>query len=225
MNCDSFHEQLAELAVGSLDTTDRTHLYNHAAACAPCQLALENMSAVADRLLEECPEIEPPPGFEQRVLTQLVNGSDIVAAAALMGRGRTRLRLVAIVGSLLLISAGVSGAAVRHFDERENHASVLHPLRAGTIIRADGRPSGKVTLVDRPRPMLLVTIDHPRPFTGRVNCELESTIGQKSVVGSWSYDDVEAGAWAVGLTPEWLSSTRMRILDASGKLMASADLA
>ncbi len=223
MNCDSFHDQLAELAVGTLDAADRSILLRHAAGCASCQVALDKMSAVADRLLEETPEIEPPPGFEQRVLTQLA-GSGTATTTGTAGRSPNRLRNMALVGCLLLTAAALSGGAVRHFDERENNGSALHLVRAGTIVRADGRPSGRVTLIDRPRPMLLVSIDHPRPFTGRVNCELESALGAKSVVGSWSYDDVEAGVWAVGLTPEWLTSTHMRVLDTSGKLMASADL-
>jgi hypothetical protein len=222
MNCDSFQEHLAELAVGGLDGPERTSLLAHAATCSGCQASLERISAVADRILEETVEIEPPPGFEQRVLSRL---SAATAAPLAVERRATQGRTLALVACLVLLAGALSAATVRHFDEREQAATALRPVRTGTIVRADGRPSGQAMLVAQPRPMLVITIDHPRQFAGRVNCELENADGQKAIVGSWSYDDVEAGAWAVGVTPEQLTSTRMSVLDAAGTVMSSAALA
>jgi hypothetical protein len=227
MNCDLFHERLAELAVGSLDAPERTDVLAHAARCAPCQSALERMSVVADRILDETPEIEPPPGFEQRVLSQLstaTTGTNALAATGTTGRPPLRMRSLALVACLVLLAATASAVIVRNLDEREQLSTVLHPVRTGTIVRADGRPSGQVTLADQPRPLLVITIDHPRQFAGRVSCELEAANGQKVLVGSWSYDDIEAGAWSVGLTAEQLTSVRMNVVDATGKVLSSAQL-
>jgi hypothetical protein len=230
MTCENFRDDVAELAVGSLDAPERADLLGHASSCATCQALLEQHSATADRLLEEVLEIEPPPGFEQRVLAQLgttSTGSTSTGTTSteLTGRVRAvRWRNLALVACLLAAVAIASGAVVRSWDEREQSAS-LHTIRRGTIVRADGRPSGQVQVVDLPRPMLLVSIDHPRPFTGRVTCEMEGADGQRAIVGSWSYDDVEAGVWAVGLPPEWLHAVRMNVLDTTGKVLSSAALA
>ena len=41
------------------------------------------------------------------------------------------------------------------------------------------------------------TIDSPKPSTNRVSCELVLPDGTAVTVGSWGYDDVAGGAWAV----------------------------
>jgi hypothetical protein len=224
MTCEDFKNQVAELAVNGLDAPERADLLGHAASCATCQALLEQHSTVADRLLNEVLEIEPPPGFEQRVLAQLGTPSaGAVSTEAARRVGGARWRNLVLVACLLAAVAVASGAIVRSWDEREQSTSI-HVARRGTIQRADGRPSGQVQLVDQPRPMLLVSIDHPRPFTGRVNCEMEAADGQKAIVGSWSYDDVEAGVWAVGLSAEWVHAVRMNVLDTTGKVLSSAVL-
>ncbi len=225
MTCDEFREQLAELAVGGVDASERNDLLSHTAACASCQMALEQMTTVADRVLDETLEIEPPAGFEQRVLSHL----NAAPLAATVSAPRARVRTAVLVACALAAGsiATVLGAnAVRDRDgARARPSAAAHVVRQGTLIRKDGRPNGQVMLVDQPRAMVIVTIDHPRPFTGRVNCELELPNGQKSVVGSWSYDEVESGAWAVGIPDESLSAIRMNVLDTTGAVAASSSLA
>jgi hypothetical protein len=220
MTCEEFREQLAELAVGGIDASERNDLLSHAAVCASCQMALEQMTTVADRVLDETLEIEPPPGFEQRVLSHL-NAAPLVTVTAPRARVRTAV-LIACALAAGSITTVLAANAVR---DRAQPSTAVHAVRRGTLIRKDGRPNGQVVLVDEPRAMVIVTIDHPRPFTGRVSCELELANGQKSVVGSWSYDDVESGAWAVGIPSESLTAIRMNVLDTTGAVAASSALA
>jgi hypothetical protein len=219
MTCDEFQEQLAELAVGGIDASEHNDLLIHTAACASCQMALEQMTTVADRVLDETLEIEPPPGFEQRVLTGL-NAAPLATVSAPRARVRTAVLLACALAAGSIATVLVANA-VR---DRAQPTAAVHAVRRGTLIRKDGRPNGQVMLVDQPRAMVVVTIDHPRPFTGRVNCELELANGQKSVVGSWSYDDVEGGAWAVGIPDEDLTAIRMNVLDTTGAVAASSTL-
>jgi hypothetical protein len=219
MTCDEFREQLAELAVGGIDASDRTGLLSHAAICASCQMALEQMTTVADRVLDETLEIEPPPGFEQRVLSHL-NTVPLAPVSATRARVRTAVLVACALAAGSVATVLVANAA----RDRAEPSRAVHEVRHGTLIRKDGRPNGQVTLVDQPRAMVIVTIDHPRPFTGRVNCELELANGQKSVVGSWSYDEVESGAWAVGIPDESLNAIRMNVLDTTGAVAASSTL-
>jgi hypothetical protein len=219
MTCDEFREQLAELAVGGIDASERNDLLSHAAACASCQMALEQMTTVADRLLDETLEIEPPPGFEQRVLGHL-NTIPLAPVGALRARVRTAVLIACALAAGSIATLLASNAA----RDRVQPSTAVHAVRHGTLVRKDGRPNGQVTLVDEPRAMVIVTIDHPRPFNGRVSCELELANGQKSVVGSWSYDEVESGAWAVGIPDESLAAIRMNVLDTTGAVAASSTL-
>jgi hypothetical protein len=219
MTCDTFRDQLAELAVGGIDASERNDLLSHAATCATCQMTLEQMAAVADRLLDETPEIEPPPGFEQRVLSHLNT-----APLATVRAPRARIRTAVLVACAVAAGSIATVLAANALRDRAQPRSAVHALRHGTLVRKDGRPNGQVTLVDQPRAMVIVTIDHPRPFTGRVSCELEFANGNKVIVGSWSYDDVEGGAWAVGIPDESLTAIRMNVLDATGATAASSTL-
>jgi hypothetical protein len=220
MTCSEFREQLAELAVGGIDASERNDLLSHTAACASCQIALEQMTTVADRVLDETLEIEPPPGFEQRALSHL-NAAPLVASVR---APRARVRAAVLVACALAAGSIATVLGANAVRDRAQPSSAVHAVRQGTLIRKDGRPNGQVMLVDQPRAMVIVTIDHPRPFTGRVNCELVLPNGQKSVVGSWSYDDVESGAWAVGIPDESLTAIRMNVLDTTGAVVASSTL-
>ena len=219
MTCDEFREQLAELAVGGIDASERNDLLRHTAHCASCQMALEQMTTVADCVLDETLEIEPPPGFEQRVLSRL-NAAPLATVSA----PRARVRTAVLVACALAAGSIATVLVANTVRDRAQPSAAVHAVRHGTLIRIDGRPNGQVMLVDQPRAMVIVTIDHPRPFTGRVNCELELPNGHKSVVGSWSYDDVESGAWAVGIPDESLTAIRMNVLDTTGAVAASSTL-
>ncbi len=223
MTCDEFREQLAELAVGGIDASERNDLLSHTAVCASCQMALEQMTTVADRVLDETLEIEPPPGFEQRVLSHLY-AAPLVAVSAPRARVRTAVLVACALAAGSIATVLVANAARDRDLAQTRPSAAVHAVRHGILIRKDGRPNGQVVLVDQPRAMVIVTIDHPRPFTGRVSCELELPNGQKSVVGSWSYDDVESGAWAVGIPDETLTATRMNVLDTTGAVAASSTL-
>lgn len=220
MTCNEFREQLAELAVGGIDASERNDLLSHSADCASCQMALEQMTTVADRVLDETPEIEPPPGFEQRVLSHL----NAAPLAATVSAPRARVRTAILVACALAAGSIATVLVANAVRDRAQPNAAVHAVRQGTLIRKDGRPNGQVMLVDQPRAMVIVTIDHPRPFTGRVNCELVLPNGQKSVVGSWSYDEVESGAWAVGIPDESLAAVRMNVLDTTGAVAASSAL-
>jgi hypothetical protein len=97
-------------------------------------------------------------------------------------------------------------------------------VSSGPIIRVDGTRSGTAVLVDQPRPLVLVTIDNPRPSANRVTCELVLADGGAVTVGTWGYEDVANGAWAVGIDPALLSAVRMDVRDRSGALISSAQL-
>jgi hypothetical protein len=61
----------AEMALGMLVGREHRVVARHLRGCASCRDEVAALTASADRLRELVPELPPPPGFEQRVLTAL----------------------------------------------------------------------------------------------------------------------------------------------------------
>ena len=93
------------------------------------------------------------------------------------------------------------------------------------ILAADsGTRLGLVELLKSPTPHVLVTIEHPHQGGSVVRCQLELADGRTFIVGSWGYDEVASGVWAVGIDAELLHSVRMRVVDDQGRTLAVAPL-
>jgi len=69
--CDVYTGDLAELALGALTGRDRARVLNHVESCPRCAEELEQLSRVADGLVQVAPEIEPPMGFEVRLFDRM----------------------------------------------------------------------------------------------------------------------------------------------------------
>jgi hypothetical protein len=181
---------------------------------------------VADRLLLTVTEIEPPEGFEARVLARLrsvdpADGEAEPTAARITGhRGR---RILAIAAALVVL-AGAGFAIDRVARSRGSSEAASTVTRSGVIVRKDGSTAGHAELLRAPVAHVLVTIDHPQPNPGRVSCRLTLADGTSVVVGTWGYDDVRAGVWSVGIDRTMLLADRMDVLDGAGNVIASADL-
>lgn len=230
-NCAQFREQVDELVLGGLDSPSRTQLFNHAATCPACQAALEQVALVADRLLLAVPEIEPPAGFENRVLERLAPPLPPVRSRNVRWRPVAAVAAVAMVlfGAIFALVYAGDRSDEGHYGAQPSAApaatAVTHAVRRGTIVRADGSVVGTASLLDHPRPLILITIDRPRPSNNVVTCELVTADNVARSVGTWSYEEVASGAWAVGIDESLLSAVRMNVRDPAGAILASAPLA
>jgi hypothetical protein len=135
--------------------------------------------------------------------------------------------VVGALGVVVGVGAALAGDRLSSWGDEDRAESVGSAAangrtRIGTMVRADGSASGTAVLAAEPRPHLLVTITAPRPRAGAVNCELVGVDGRAVLVGSWTFADVEQGAWAVGVDPALLSAIRMDVKDAEGVVLASA---
>ena len=197
--CADFDASVDELAVGAVSEPLRSDLLAHAASCPSCDARLRELVAVADRLLLLAPSAEPPPGVETRVL-------------AALGRRRRHFPLPAVAALLVLVLAGAALVLVRADDGDAR--------RSAPIVAAGGDVVGEVVLVPEPRPHVLVTVDDPRPGPGVRSCELVLADGERVVVGSWSYDEIDTGVWAVAVDDRLLGAVSMRITDGDRVLAA-----
>lgn len=240
--CDRLREQAEELVLGELDGAERAEALRHAAACPTCQAHLDELTLVADRLLLAAPDIEPPSGFEGRVLDHLADASAgprltstarHASAAASTRAGRRWAGLLAVAAAVLVLAGGLAAGsfglgrttAPAYHESLADPGHAAHAVRSGSIVRPDGSVAGRVLLADRPRPLVLVTVDQPRPSANRVTCELVLADGRSTNVGTWDYSEVAQGAWAVGIDPSLLSAVRMNVVGPGGAVLATAELA
>jgi hypothetical protein len=139
--CRKAREIAAELALGVADPSERARALQHLEHCAACRQALEDLSLTADRLLLLAPEIDPPAGFEARVLASrapsrfgpkrlLAAAAALVVAAALGA------------GSVWWATAGDRRTAAYYRDVLDTaHGRYF---QASTLRTADGRVAGQV---------------------------------------------------------------------------------
>jgi hypothetical protein len=71
LDCAEFIDLAPELALGNLCGDERAAAIAHLERCTACQQAMNSLTTVADRLLLLAPRVEPPAGFEQRLLAAL----------------------------------------------------------------------------------------------------------------------------------------------------------
>lgn len=208
VSCAAFDDAVDELAAGIVSEPRRSALLAHAAVCPICGARLRELADVADRLLLLVAPAEPPVGFESRVLDRIDSLRE--------RRNRRRPRAWTAVAAVAALAAAiVVGVAV-------GRATTEAGPRRAAVVSAAGTAVGEVELVREPRPHVLVTIDHPRPDPGGRSCELVLADGRRVVVGRWTYDEVERGAWAVGVDADLLTAVSMRIVDDDGIVVASA---
>jgi hypothetical protein len=123
--CAQVRDAAAELALGVLPAQERAAAILHLDDCPDCRAHLRQLTLVADQLLGLVPGVEPPAGFEQRVLgrfglaTAEAAPFEVAPVVSLPSRrelrrdrrpvgGRTRVLLAAAAAVITLV-AGVGG--------------------------------------------------------------------------------------------------------------------
>jgi hypothetical protein len=165
--CPEVREVLPELAVGAVAGDERAWALSHVAGCVACRRELAEFSRAADTVLLLAPSVEPPPGFESRVLAAL----SPAAAPAPLRRRRWRLPHLrpAVAFAVAVVLAAGAGAQVvrwRSADDRalaENYRRTLavadgRYLRAMRMTTVDGQSAGTVFLYQGNPSWLLVTV-------------------------------------------------------------------
>src|ERR1700728_2593301 len=75
MNCAEFGDSAAELALGVLTGRERARALAHLDHCDACRENVRQLAVTGEELVGLLPAIEPPAGFETRVMERLGLGS------------------------------------------------------------------------------------------------------------------------------------------------------
>ncbi|MCE3552140.1 hypothetical protein LWC33_11795 [Pseudonocardia sp. RS11V-5] len=196
-----------ELALGLLGGHERAEALAHLERCPPCRDEVSRLVGLHDRLRALVPPVEPPAGFEERVLRRI---GPVRPRPRLPGWGR-------VAAAAVLVVAAFAGGWLTGTTTATTAPSA--PMVAAPLLMGD-RHVGDV-LVSRARPdFLSVYLDVEQP--GRLTCDLLRKDG--TVAATAVYDASGDGTewWGVESPTDAVAS--VRIADAAGGVVASGEV-
>ena len=242
MGCQEFSDVAAELALGVLTGRERAQALAHLDHCASCREEVGQLTATGEGLLGLLPSVEPPAGFETRVMDRLGLTAPAPSPASragwtsripLLGRkparraatgptgparppGRTRRALALAAVTLAVVAAGLGGWGLRP----GTSAPAGTPLSSATLLSASHQAAGKVFLYQGSSRWLYMSVDMPAR-NGTVICEVESGNGHITTVGSFRVTDGR-GYWGSPVPATQGPLTGARLVGPDGTVLATA---
>jgi hypothetical protein len=209
VTCAELETLAAELALGTVSGAERARALDHLAGCPACRALVEDLAGVADRLLVLAPVIEPPPGFESKVLSRMG-----VAAPVRELRPSRRRRLAVGIAAVALVAAMTTAGATWLAGESER------PVEIRTALAADNEGRWRCRAVvygDKPT-WLVVSLDRMDGSNNSYSVEAVRTGSEAPIkVGTFSLDQGHGTlARQVELPAGDLES--VRVLDAGGRV-------
>jgi hypothetical protein len=203
--CERFREVGAELALGVLPARDRAAAMAHLQECPACESYLGELTALGDRLVGLVPGVEPPVGFEQRVMDRL----DLPASAP-----RRRRVVLTFAAVLLALALGAAGWLGRDLQHRDGDDLVKVPLAAA------GPVAGEVFAYRDSRSWLYVELSG-LPNDGSLSCQVRLADGQVFTVGTFPVTE-GAGQWGGPAPMSGTDPAEVRILTPDGTVIGWA---
>lgn len=219
MTCAEVHDLAAELALGGVAGSERAAALAHLARCDACRTLVDQLARAADNLLLLTPAVEPPPGFESRVLAR-------IAAAEPVPLRPSRRRLWLGVAAVALVAAmsGVGVAELGHQDPGRQ-VTVTAPIAAVRTALAQD-PAGRWTcqaVVYGSRPTrMVVSLDRTDGLSAGFTVEAVRAGSPDTIpVGSFTISEGHGSlATTVDLTADQVQG--IRVLDQTGKVRYEA---
>jgi hypothetical protein len=213
-DCAAVHDDLAELALGTLSGLERSSVLSHVQGCATCRDEVDRLSAAADAILTLAPEAEPQAGFETRLFERM----GVVPKRRgwrLPGRPAARIALAgsALMGALGLglgIGLATGGSTLATPPPIAANLTAGHRIR-GQLYLAPGKPG-----------WLFMSVDHVK-VTGLVTCKVTTVSGRTATVGTFWLQS-GSGSWAYELPVPADQVRRAEVVSGDGTVLASATL-
>lgn len=214
MNCEALSEKLLEFALGNLSGRDRSMVLDHVDSCSRCRIELESLAAVTDAMLLLAPEVEPPWGFESRLLGKL-RTTDAVPATS------RRLRAGALlVAALLLVVAGFGIGATLNRNGSSTHYATSSPLTGR--LTSNGKTLGQVFISSGHPAWIYMALDDAN-ISGVARCEVTLKSGRVESVGHFAVSH-GYGAWTAALRGTAGEVRSAQLVNKNGTVIASAVL-
>jgi anti-sigma-K factor RskA len=244
MSCAEFADAAAELALGVLTGRERARALAHLDRCEACRENVRQLTVTGEELVGLLPAIEPPAGFETRVMERLGLGTPAPAPVPVRplspvrrfgrkladwtggGTGRSGVRqprriLAAAAMAVAVIAAGLGGWGL-HGTTSSPAAS---PLSSATLLTASHQTAGKIYLYDAGSRWLYMSVNIPSGSgaadNGTVLCQVEGPDGHVTTVGSFRL----TGGYGYWGSPAPVTDgplTGARLVTTTGTVLATA---
>ncbi len=217
--CEAYADDLAELALGALTGRSRAQALSHVESCPRCAEELEQLSRVADVIVQVGPDVEPPVGFEVRLFERMG-----VVDVRRRRRFRPSAWVPATVAAALLALALGLGLTLSS-SPAPTATATAH--RHGSVISADlvtnGDVVGHVVAGGGAQPWMSMMLADSTA-SGHVNCVVVTADGVTHQVGTfWARQGY--GAWIAPLHHVKPSTIRRaEVVSPSGTVIATATL-
>ncbi|MGD9996295.1 MAG: hypothetical protein AB7L17_17460 [Ilumatobacteraceae bacterium] len=176
------HADVLALVLGHLDARGRARAVEHVLACRHCRLEHDELTAAVSSVLAAVPEVQPPLGFDQRVVARMRRD----------GRGRRRWQRIALGAAAAVILVAVAAVWRATDDSGNGVAAGVAPLE----VVGDHRQVGTVSLgqVDGETVMVVALVRAPEGRSYR--CRTVFADGTSTESDPWP---ASYAAWIVPL--------------------------
>ena len=214
--CEAIQDELAELALGTLFGRSRSDVLDHVESCSRCAATLEQLSVVADQLVQLAPEIEPPLGFELRLADKLRSTAPV--------RQPSRFRRAGLLSTAaaIIVALGIGiGTLV-------NPGGGTKPVERSTVnltaakLMSHGHVFGEVMISAGSPAWVFMTINEGG-WSGTVTCQVTLAGGTVETIGAFELSG-GYGAWGAPLTSAAGKVHSARLIAPNGAILASARL-
>jgi putative zinc finger protein len=238
MGCAEFADAAAELALGVLTGRERAQALAHLDQCEACRENVRQLTVTGEELVGLLPAIEPPAGFETRVMERLGLGAPApapVPVRRVSPARRFRLKLAGWVGgggvsyprrmlagvavAAAVIVAGLGGWGLH----AATSSPAASPLSSAALLTASHQTAGKIYFYNGDHRWLYMSVDIGSG-NDTVICQVEGPGGRLTTVGSFRLTD-GYGYWG---SPDPVANgplTGARLVTTTGTVLATATFA
>jgi anti-sigma-K factor RskA len=238
MTCAEFADAAAELALGVLTGRERARALAHLDRCEECRENVRQLTVTGEELVGLLPAIEPPAGFETRVMERLGLGTPApdparqLSPARRFGRkladwtggswtGRGRVSRPRRILAAAAVAAGVIVAGVGGWGLHAATSSpAASPLSSAALLTASHQTAGQVYFYDSGSPWLYMSVDIGSG-NGTVICQVEGPDGHLTTVGSFQLSG-GYGYWGSPAPATNGPPTGARLVTTTGTVLATA---
>jgi hypothetical protein len=205
LTCAEVRELAPELALGVLGGPERAETIAHVNACVRCQAYVAELTEAADALPQLAPQIEPPAGFEHRVL-----------AGMRAGRRHGQRRWIASLAAVAAAVAILSVTAVRIIESGDSTttpaAHVASPVAVTMEGTATGAPAGWAYVSGQHVVAVMVSYG---AASGDYQVQATAPGGAPETLGTMTVAD-NRGSWTGRSVSPITSGVTISLVDAAG---------
>ena len=241
--CAEFTDIAAELALGVLTGRERARALAHLDRCDACREYVGQLTVTGEELVGLLPAIEPPAGFETRVMEQLGLGTPAPGPVRQLGPVRRfgrrladwigsgwtarggvshpRRMLATAAAAMAVIVAGLGGWGLH----AATSSPAASPLYSAPLLTASHQTAGTVYFYDAGSRWLYMSVDirsgGGADGNGTVLCQVEGPDGHVTTIGSFRLTGGN-GYWG---SPDPAANgplTGVRLVTTSGTVLATA---